>query len=47
MKRELLSKAFGDIDESFVCEAYRPVLEDASGSSERIVQMRKKRFKQA
>lgn len=44
MKRELLSKAFGDIDESFVCEAYRPVLEDASGSSERIVHMNRKRI---
>ena len=44
MKRELLSKAFGDIDESFVLEAYRPVPGDASGSSERIVQMRKKRL---
>lgn len=44
MNRELLSKAFGEIDESFIMEAYRPVPEDASGSSERIVHMKKKRF---
>ena len=44
MKRELLSKAFGDIDESFVREAYRPVPGDASGSPERIVHMNKKRI---
>ena len=44
MKRELLSKAFGDIDESFVREAYRPVPGDASGSPERIVHRKKKRI---
>ena len=44
MKRELLSKAFGDIDESYLMEAYRPALEDASGASERIVPMKKKRI---
>ena len=44
MRRELLSKAFGDMDESFVLEAYRPVPEDASGASERIVHMKKKRI---
>ena len=43
MKRELLSKAIGDIDESFVAEAYRPV-ESAAGSPERIVHMKKKRI---
>ena len=44
MKQELLSKAFGDIDESFISEAYRPVPMDASSTSERIVHMRKKRI---
>ncbi len=44
MRRELLSKAFGDMDESFVLEAYRPVPEDASGASERIVHLKKKRI---
>lgn len=44
MNRELLSKAFGDMDESFVLEAYRPVPEDVSSSSERIVHMKKKRM---
>lgn len=44
MKQELLSKAFGDIDESFILEAYRPVPMDASSASERIVHMKKKRF---
>ena len=44
MNRELLSKALGEIDECFIAEAYRPVPEDASGSSERIVHMKKKRI---
>ena len=44
MKRELLSKAFGEIDESFILEAYRPVPEDALSASERIVHMKKKRI---
>ena len=45
MKRELLSKAFGDIDEAFVQEAYRPVpADDASGSPGRIVHMNRKRI---
>lgn len=44
MNRELLSKAVGEIDEAFVAEAYRPVPEAASGSSERIVSMKKKRI---
>ena len=43
MKRELLSKAFGDMEDSFILEAYRPVPEDASSSSERTVHMKKKR----
>lgn len=43
MKRELLSKALGDIDESFIAEAYRPVAHTA-GSSERIVHVKKKRI---
>ena len=44
MKRELLSKAFGDIDERFIEETYRPIPEDASGTSERIVHLKKKRI---
>ena len=44
MKRELLSKAFGEIDESYIGEAYRPVPEAAAGSPERIVHMKKKRI---
>ena len=44
MNRELLSKALCEIDESFIAEAYRPVPEAASGSSERIVPMKKKRI---
>ena len=44
MKRELLLKAFGDIDENYIAEAYRAIPEDASGTSERIVHMNKKRF---
>ena len=42
MKRELLSKAFGNIDESYIVEAYRPVSGDAAGSPERIKPMKKK-----
>ena len=44
MKRELLSKAFGDIDESFIVEAYHPAPRNASGTSERIVHVKKKRM---
>ena len=44
MNRELLAKAFGDIDDRFVAEAYRPAPGDASGSPERIVHMNKKRI---
>lgn len=44
MKRELLSKAFGSIDDRFVLEAYHPVRKDASGSSERSAHMNKKRI---
>ena len=44
MNRELLSKALCEIDESFIAEAYRPVPEAASGPSERIVHMKKKRI---
>lgn len=44
MNRELLSEALGEIEEGFIAEAYRPVPEDASGSSERIVHMKKKRI---
>ena len=44
MKRELLIKAFGDIDENYIAEAYRPIPGDASGTSERIIHVNKKRF---
>ena len=44
MNRKLLSKALCEIDESFIAEAYRPVPEAASSSSERIVHMKKKRM---
>lgn len=44
MNRELLAKAFGDIDESVIAEAYRPATEVAFGSPERIVHMRKKKI---
>ena len=44
MNRELLSEALGEIEEGFIAEAYRPVPENASGSSERIVPMKKKRI---
>ena len=44
MKRELLSKAFGEIDEGYIAEAYRPAPEDAIASSERILHMKKKRI---
>ncbi len=44
MNREMLLKAFGDIDESYVAEAYRSGPENASGTSERIVHMNKRRI---
>ena len=44
MNRNLLAKAFGDIDENIIAEAYRPVSEDASGSSGRIIHMNRKRI---
>ena len=44
MNRELLAKAFGDIDEYIIAESYRPVTEAASSSPERIVHMKKKRI---
>lgn len=43
MKRELLSKAIGDIDGRFIAEAYRPA-RPAAGDSERIIHVKKKRF---
>lgn len=43
MKRELLSKALGDIDENYIAEAYG-FAQHTAGSSERIVHMRKKRI---
>ena len=42
MNRERLSKAFGDIDETYIAEAYRPVTGDAARPSERIVHMKKR-----
>lgn len=44
MNRELLAKAFGDIDERIVAEAYRPATEAASGPPERIAPMKKKKM---
>ena len=44
MNRELLSKAVGNIDDRFISEARFSVPEDASGTSERIVHMKKKRI---
>ena len=44
MNRELLSKAFGEIDEGYIAEAYRPAPEDAIAFSERMVRMKKKRM---
>ena len=44
MNRELLAKAFGDMNPNIVAESYRPVTEAASSSPERIVHMRKKRI---
>lgn len=44
MKRELLSKAVGGIDESYVLEAYRPVPEGSSGGPERIIPVNRKRI---
>ncbi len=43
MKRELLSRALGEIDESFIAEAYRPA-EQTAGSSERVVHRKRKRI---
>ena len=44
MNRELLSKAVGEIDESFIAEAYRPVSGTAAAAPERIVHLKKKRI---
>ncbi len=44
MNRELLSKAVGAIDDRYVAEARFPLPEEASGPSERIVHMKKKRI---
>ena len=43
MKRELVLKAFGDIDESYIAEAYCPAAGEVP-SSERIVHLKKKRI---
>lgn len=45
MNRKLLSKAFGDIDENFIAEAYRPISGDIVDSSGKIKHINiKKRF---
>ena len=44
MNRELLAKAFGDIDEQLIAQACRPAPEDAYSSSERVIHMKKKRI---
>ena len=44
MNRELLLKAFGDMDEGFIAEAYRLLPEAAASPSERIVHLKKKRI---
>ena len=44
MKRELLSKAFGNIGETYIMEAFRPVSEDGASSSNRTAHMKKKRI---
>ena len=43
MKRELLSKVFGDIDDQYIAEAYHPARPAASGS-EKMIHMKKKKF---
>ena len=44
MKRELLLKAFGDIDESYIAGAYRPAPEAAPEPSERIVHLNRRKI---
>lgn len=44
MKQELLLKAFGDIDERFVAEAYLPAAEDAADTHGKIVHLNRKRI---
>ena len=44
MNRKLLSKAVGNINDSFIAEAYRPENDDIVGSPERIVHMKPKRL---
>ena len=44
MKRELLSKAFGNICETYIMEAFRPVSEDGASSSNKTAHMKKKRI---
>ena len=43
MKRELLSRALGEIDDRFIAEAYRPAKPPA-GDSERTIHVKKKRY---
>ena len=44
MKRELLLKAFGDIDENFIAEACAPLPEAAPKAPERIVHLNRKKI---
>ena len=44
MNRKLLSKAVGNINDSFIAEAYRPENDDIVGSPERTVHMKPKRL---
>lgn len=44
MKRELLSRAFGNIDESYIMEAFRPFPKNRSSSSAITAHMKKKRI---
>ena len=44
MNQELLWKAFGDIDERFVAEAYRPLSATAPAAPEKVVHLNRKRI---
>ena len=44
MNQELLWKAFGDIDERFVAEAYRPLSAAAPAAPEKVVHLNRKRI---
>ncbi len=44
MNRELLSKAFGEIDDAFIAEAYRPASGHADAAPERTMHLKRKRI---